>query len=59
MTISINSSQGPVSQFIVNNKQRAEQAIVSNIKEAIDNPAKTIRDLQQPSPLSQFLDIKI
>jgi hypothetical protein len=51
--------QGPVSQFVVLNKQKAEQAILANIKDAVDNPAKTIRDLQQPSPLSQFLDVKI
>jgi hypothetical protein len=51
--------QGPVSQFIELNKQKAEQAITTEIKEALDNPAKTIRELQQPSPFSQFLDIKI
>lgn len=51
--------QGPVSAIVQTNKQVAEEAIKSNIREAVQNPAQTIRELQQPSPLSQFLDIKI
>lgn len=51
--------EGPVSQFIVLNKQKAEEVIKTEIKEAMENPAKTLRELQQPSPFSQFLDIRI
>ncbi|EIJ80543.1 hypothetical protein PB1_09287 [Bacillus methanolicus PB1] len=50
---------GPVSQFVMLNKQRAEQAITSKIREAVENPEKTLEQIQQPSPLAQFLDIKI
>lgn len=55
----IGAGQGPVSQFVMISKQSAEQAITSNIREALQNPEKTIQEIQQPSPLSQFLDIKI
>lgn len=55
----IGGPQGPVSQFVMISKQAAEETIKMHIKEAMDNPAKTIRELQQPSPFSQFLDIKI
>ncbi|WP_019153805.1 hypothetical protein [Robertmurraya massiliosenegalensis] len=55
----VGQGQGPVSQFVISNKERAEQAIESKIREALQNPEKTIREIQQPSPLSQFLDIKI
>ncbi|MED4454429.1 hypothetical protein [Metabacillus fastidiosus] len=51
--------EGPVSQFVVINKQIAEEAINSQIKEVLNDPAKRIRELQQPSPFSQFIDIKI
>lgn len=50
---------GPVSQFVVMTKQIAEEAINSQIKEVLNDPAKRIRELQQPSPFSQFIDIKI
>jgi hypothetical protein len=51
--------EGPVSQFVILNKQRAEQIITSKAKETLENPEKTIEQLQQPSPLGQFLDIKL
>lgn len=51
--------QGPISQFVINNKSLAEEAIKANIREVTQDPAKTVRELQQPSPLSQFLDIRV
>ncbi|WP_100332337.1 hypothetical protein [Bacillus xiapuensis] len=51
--------QGPVSQFVLISKQIAEQAVSEQIQEVINDPAKRIRELQQPSPFSQFIDIKI
>ena len=59
MGMSVSGAQGPVSEIVLSQKRIAEQVITSNIKEAMDNPAKTIKELQAPSPLSQFLDIKI
>lgn len=54
---SINQAQ--ISPLVQANKQQAEQALTGLIKEAVNNPTKNIREIQQPSPLSQFLDIKI
>ncbi|MED4402773.1 hypothetical protein ABET41_15610 [Metabacillus fastidiosus] len=51
--------EGPVSQFVVINKQIAEEVINSKIRDVINDPAKNIREIQRPSPFSQFLDIKI
>jgi hypothetical protein len=51
--------QGPISQFVAISKQTAEEVITSQIKEVTQDPAKIVRELQQPSPFSQFLDIKI
>ncbi|MGG3799040.1 hypothetical protein [Metabacillus fastidiosus] len=50
---------GPVSQFVIINKQLAEQAITSQIKDVLNDPAKNIKEMQQPSPFAQFIDIKI
>ncbi|MGM7634530.1 hypothetical protein [Bacillus sp. Hm123] len=52
------AGQGPVSQFVLTNKQMTEQVITEKIREATNDPAKRIRELQQPSPFSQFIDIK-
>ncbi|MBM7649381.1 hypothetical protein JOC78_002334 [Bacillus ectoiniformans] len=51
--------QGPISQFVVISKSVAEQAVTEQIKEVTQDPAKRIRELQAPSPFSQFIDIKV
>ncbi|MED3549799.1 hypothetical protein [Cytobacillus praedii] len=51
--------EGPVSQFVVINKQIAETAIKEKIIDVMEDPAKNIRQIQQPSPFSQFIDIKV
>ncbi|KOP72022.1 hypothetical protein ACFFHH_01725 [Cytobacillus solani] len=51
--------EGPVSQFVVINKQIAETAIKERILDVLEDPSKRIREIQQPSPFSQFIDIKI
>ncbi|WP_232726048.1 hypothetical protein [Bacillus sp. FJAT-42315] len=43
--------------FLVSSGRK--KPIATNIKEATDNPAEILRELQAPSPLSQFLDVKI
>lgn len=60
MGIKIEGSQGhgPVSSMVQKNKELAENALNKIIQEAKNDPAKNIRELQQPSPFSQFLDIK-
>ncbi|RUL51713.1 MULTISPECIES: hypothetical protein [Lysinibacillus] len=50
--------QGSTASIVQSNKQVAEQAVNAMIQEAKNDPAKNIRELQQPSPFSQFLDIK-
>ncbi|MDQ0214907.1 hypothetical protein J2S13_001306 [Oikeobacillus pervagus] len=59
MSVISGVGEGPVSQFVMLNKQNAEQVIQEQIKEVVEDPAKRIKELQQPSPFSQFLDIKI
>lgn len=51
--------EGPVSQFVVISKQIAESAVKEQIQEVMSDPAKRVRELQQPSPFSQFIDIKV
>ncbi|RJS60530.1 hypothetical protein [Bacillus sp. PK3_68] len=51
--------EGPVSQFVVISKQIAEKVINEKIQDVVSDPAKKVRELQQPSPFSQFIDIKI
>lgn len=51
--------EGPVSQFVVINKQIAETAVKERILDVMTDPAKRIREIQQPSPFSQFIDIKV
>ncbi|MCA1031446.1 hypothetical protein LCL95_10460 [Bacillus timonensis] len=51
--------QSPMAQEIQNIKQTAEQTIKGKIKEVLDDPEKNIREMQQPSPFSQFLDIRV
>ncbi|MFD1739362.1 hypothetical protein ACFSCX_23040 [Bacillus salitolerans] len=58
-SVSASSGSGVVSQAVQMNKSKAEQALNQAIREVVQDPAKNLRELQQPSPLSQFLDIKI
>ncbi|WP_313804906.1 hypothetical protein [Cytobacillus sp.] len=51
--------EGPVSQFVVINKQIAESAVKEKILDVMTDPAKRIREIQQPSPFSQFIDMKV
>lgn len=61
--MSFNIGGIPVNGVIVNSietgKSKAEEVIKSQIQEALSNPAKNIKELQQPSGLSVFLDIKV
>ncbi|PJW14903.1 hypothetical protein CV945_05800 [Geobacillus sp. Manikaran-105] len=51
--------QGVVARIVQDNKQIAEQALNEMINKHKDDPARIIKEIQQPSPFSQFLDIKI
>jgi hypothetical protein len=53
------SVKGAVVNAIETGKSTAEQVVNQKIKEVINDPAKNTRDMQQPSGLSSFLDIKI
>ncbi|MFE8701652.1 hypothetical protein ACFYKX_13695 [Cytobacillus sp. FJAT-54145] len=49
----------PIAHIVESNRQVNEQALNQMIQEAKNDPTKTIREIQQPSPFSQFLDIKV
>jgi hypothetical protein len=51
--------QGVVARIVQDNKAIAEQALKEMINKHKDDPARIIKEIQQPSPFSQFLDIKI
>jgi hypothetical protein len=51
--------QGVIARIVQDNKQIAEQALNEIINKHKDDPARIIKEIQQPSPFSQFLDIKI
>jgi hypothetical protein len=61
--MSFNVGGMPVKGVVVNaietGKSNAEQVVNQKIKEVMNDPAKNTRDMQQPSGLSSFLDIKI
>ncbi|KDE46757.1 hypothetical protein [Geobacillus sp. CAMR5420] len=46
-------------RIVQDNKAIAEQALNEMINKHKDDPARIIKEIQQPSPFSQFLDIKI
>jgi hypothetical protein len=50
---------GIIASIVQDNKQAAEQALNEIINKHKDDPAHIIKEIQQPSPFSQFLDIKI
>ncbi|SFA44368.1 hypothetical protein SAMN05192569_100783 [Parageobacillus thermantarcticus] len=51
--------QGVIARIVEDNKEIAEQALNEMINKHKDDPARIIKEIQQPSPFSQFLDIKI
>ncbi|KZM58459.1 hypothetical protein A3Q36_02600 [Geobacillus stearothermophilus] len=51
--------QGVVARIVQDNKAIAEQALNEMINKHKDDPARIIKEIQQSSPFSQFLDIKI
>ncbi|MBS2771208.1 hypothetical protein [Anoxybacteroides rupiense] len=51
--------QGVIARVVEDNKQIAEQALNEIINKHKEDPAHVIKEIQQPSPFSQFLDIKI
>ncbi|MBA2871321.1 hypothetical protein HNQ85_001591 [Anoxybacillus calidus] len=61
MSVSIGGVQipGVIARIVEDNKQIAEQALNEIINKHKDDPARIIKEIQQPSPFSQFLDIKI
>ncbi|MCL6586723.1 MAG: hypothetical protein K6T72_09475, partial [Anoxybacillus sp.] len=50
---------GVIARIVEDNKQIAEQALNEIINKHKDDPARIVKEIQQPSPFSQFLDIKI
>jgi hypothetical protein len=50
---------GAIASIVQDNKAIAEQALNEMINKHKDDPARIIKEIQQPSPFSQFLDIKI
>ncbi|GGJ64179.1 hypothetical protein GGR02_001516 [Anoxybacillus voinovskiensis] len=61
MSVSIGGVQipGVIARIVEDNKQIAEQALNEIINKHKDDPARIVKEIQQPSPFSQFLDIKI
>lgn len=61
--MSFNVGGMPVKGVVVNaieaGKSTAEQVVNQKIREVLNDPAKNTRELQQPSGLSTFMDIKI
>jgi hypothetical protein len=51
--------QGVVANSIQSGKQRAEQVVEQKVKEVLNDPAKNTRDMQKPSGISPFMDIKV
>ncbi|WP_108669008.1 hypothetical protein [Peribacillus acanthi] len=61
MGVSIGGIQVPgiIAKLVETNREVAQQAVTSKIQEVLNDPAKNVREIQQPSPFSQFLDIKV
>jgi len=51
--------QGVIVSSIQTGKGRAESVVQGWIDEGKNNPARFLKEIQQPSGLSSFLDIKI
>ncbi|WP_163151905.1 hypothetical protein [Anoxybacillus sp. MB8] len=50
---------GVIARIVQDNKAIAEQALNEIINKHKDDPARIVKEIQQPSPFSQFLDIKV
>lgn len=61
MSLSIGGEQvrGVIARVVEDNRQITEQVLNEIIGKHKDDPAHNIKEIQQPSPFSQFLDIKI
>ena len=61
MSVSIGGVQipGVIARIVQDNKAIAEQALNEIINKHKDDPARVIKEIQQPSPFSQFLDVKV
>jgi hypothetical protein len=61
MSVSIGGVQvqGVIARVVQDNKEIAEQALNEMINKHKADPARIMKEIQQPSPFSQFLDIKI
>lgn len=51
--------QGAIAQIVQTNREVAEQAVNEKLQQAIQDPARNVKEIQAPSPFSQFLDIKV
>ncbi|WP_339171662.1 hypothetical protein [Anoxybacillus sp. FSL W8-1294] len=61
MSVSIGDVHVPgvIARIVQDNKAIAEQALNEMINKHKDDPAHIIKEIQQPSPFSQFLDVKV
>jgi hypothetical protein len=61
MSVSIMGIHVPraIARIVQDNKAIAEQALNEIINKHKDDPAHFVNEIQQPSPFSQFLDIKV
>jgi len=50
---------GVIARIVQDNKAIAEQALNEIVNKHKDNPARIVKEIQQPSPFSQFLDVKV
>lgn len=50
---------GVIARIVQDNKAIAEQALNEIVNKHKDDPARIVKEIQQPSPFSQFLDIKV
>lgn len=54
-----NRVDGIIVQAISSGKATAQQVVQQQVNEVKNDPAKNLREMQQPSGLSSFLDIKV
>ncbi|WP_127583911.1 hypothetical protein [Paenibacillus koleovorans] len=61
MSFNIAGTQVPgcVVKAIETGKSKAQEVVQGMINEAINDPTKNLKQMQQPSGLSSFIDIKI
>lgn len=61
MSVSIGGVHVPgvIARIVQDNKAIAEQALNEIVNKHKDDPARIVKEIQQPSPFSQFLDVKV